>query len=104
MSADVKDIKNERLYGVLRAPHVSERAARAQEHNQYVFEVAADADKAAVKTAVEALFNVKVAAVNMVSVKAKTKTFRNRPGRRDGWRKAYVSLHEGQSIDLTAKP
>jgi len=104
MSADVKDINNERLYGVLRAPHVSEKAARAQEHNQYVFEVAADADKAAVKTAVEALFNVKVAAVNMVSVKAKTKTFRNRPGRRDGWRKAYVSLHEGQSIDLTAKP
>ena len=104
MSADVKDIKNERLYGVLRAPHVSEKAARAQEHNQYLFEVAADADKAAVKTAVEALFNVKVAAVNMVSVKAKTKTFRNRPGRRDGWRKAYVSLHEGQSIDLTAKP
>ena len=104
MSADVKDIKNERLYGVLRAPHVSEKAARAQEHNQYVFEVAADADKAAVKTAVEALFNVKVAAVNMVSVKAKTKMFKNRPGRRDAWRKAYVSLHEGQSIDLTAKP
>ena len=98
------EIKNEKLYTVIRAPHVSEKAARAQEHNQYVFEVAADADKAAVKTAVEALFNVKVAAVNMVSVKAKTKTFRNRPGRRDGWRKAYVSLHEGQSIDLTAKP
>ena len=106
MSADVKstEIKNERLYGVLRAPHVSEKAARVQEHNQYVFEVAADADKGDVKAAVEALFNVKVAAVNLVNVKAKVKTFRQRPGSRNGWRKAYVSLHEGQSIDLTAKP
>ena len=106
MSADVKstEIKNERLYGVLRAPHVSEKAARMQEHNQYVFEVAADADKGDVKAAVEALFNVKVAAVNLVNVKAKVKTFRQRPGSRNGWRKAYVSLHEGQSIDLTAKP
>ena len=98
------EIKNEKLYTVIRAPHVSEKAARAQEHNQYVFEVAADANKAAVKAAVEALFNVKVAAVNMVSVKAKTKTFKFRAGSRAGWRKAYVSLHEGQSIDLTAKP
>ena len=98
------EIKNEKLYTVIRAPHVSEKAARAQEHNQYVFEVAADADKADVKAAVEALFNVKVAAVNMVNVKAKTKTFRFRPGSRSGWRKAYVQLHEGQSIDLTAKP
>ena len=98
------EIKNEKLYTVIRAPHVSEKAARAQEHNQYVFEVAADADKATVKAAVEALFSVKVAAVNMVSVKAKTKAFKNRLGSRNGWRKAYVSLHEGQSIDLTAKP
>ena len=98
------EIKNEKLYTVIRAPHVSEKAARAQEHNQYVFEVAADANKAAVKAAVEALFNVKVAAVNMVSVKAKTKTFKFRTGSRNGWRRAYVSLHEGQSIDLTAKP
>src|SRR5207249_2709492 len=99
MSADVKgsEIKNERLYGVLRAPHVSEKAARVQEHNQYVFEVAADADKGDVKAAVEALFNVKVAAVNLVNVKAKVKTFRQRPGSRNGWRKAYVRLHEGQS-------
>ena len=99
-----EQIKNERLYGVLRAPHVSEKAARVQEHNQYVFEVAADADKSAVKAAVEALFNVKVAAVNLVNVKAKVKMFRQRPGSRNGWRKAYVRLHEGQSIDLTAKP
>ncbi len=98
------EIKNERLYGVLREPHVSEKSARVQEHNQYVFEVAPDADKATVKAAVEAMFNVKVESVNLVNVKGKAKSFRFRPGRRRGWRKAYVRLQEGQSIDVTAKP
>lgn len=97
-------IKNERLFSVLRAPHVSEKSARLAEHNQYVFEVASDADKQVVKAAVEALFNVKVRSVNLVNVKGKVKSFRQRAGSRNGWRKAYVRLHEGQSIDVTAKP
>ncbi len=97
-------IKSERLFNVLRAPHISEKSARLQEHNQYVFEVAQDADKAQVKAAVEALFNVKVVSVNLVNVKGKVKSFRSRAGSRKGWRKAYVRLHEGQSIDITAKP
>ena len=97
-------IKNERLFSVLRAPHVSEKSARLAEHNQYVFEVASDADKQVVKAAVEALFNVKVQSVNLVNVKGKVKSFRQRAGSRNGWRKAYVRLHEGQSIDVTAKP
>lgn len=94
---------SEKILSVLRAPHVSEKTARAQEINQYVFEVAQDATKADVKTAVEQLFNVKVDAVNVVNVKGKTKAFRNRSGRRGDWRKAYVKLAEGQSIDLMAK-
>jgi large subunit ribosomal protein L23 len=97
-------IKNERLFSVLRAPHISEKSARLAEHNQYVFEVASDADKQVVKAAVEALFNVKVQSVNLVNVKGKVKSFRQRAGSRNGWRKAYVRLHEGQSIDVTAKP
>ena len=100
----MSEIKSEHLYGVLRAPHVSEKSARLAEHNQYVFEVAADADKKQVKAAVEALFNVKVEAVNLVNVKGKAKSFRQRSGRRQGWRKAYVRLQDGQSIDVTAKP
>ena len=100
----MSEIKNEHLYGVLRAPHVSEKSARLSEHNQYVFEVAPNADKQQVKAAVEALFNVKVVAVNLVNVKGKVKSFRFRPGSRNGWRKAYVRLHEGQTIDVTAKP
>lgn len=93
----------EKILGVLRAPHISEKTARLQENNQYVFEVAADASKADVKTAVEQLFSVKVEQVNVVNVKGKNKAFRFRTGRRGDWRKAYVRLAEGQSIDVMAK-
>jgi len=93
-----------KLYNVIRAPRVSEKTARLQElSNQYVFEVATDATKADIKVAVEALFDVKVEAVNVVNVKGKTKAFKNRTGRRADWRKAYVKLADGQSIDVMAK-
>jgi large subunit ribosomal protein L23 len=99
-----EQIKSEKLYSVIRAPHISEKSARAQEHNQYVFEIAAGANKKLVKDAVEALFSVKVESVNIMNVKGKVKSFRQRAGSRNGWRKAYVRLHEGQTIDVTAKP
>ena len=92
---------NEKIFSVLRAPRVSEKTARLQEvSNQYVFEVATDATKADIKVAVEKIFDVKVAAVNVVNVKGKSKTFKFRQGRRGDWRKAYVTLAEGQSIDV----
>jgi large subunit ribosomal protein L23 len=92
-----------KLYSVIRAPRVSEKTVRAQEvSNQYAFEVANDATKADIKTAVEKLFDVKVRSVNVVNVKGKSKAFRYRNGRRGDWRKAYVTLAEGQSIDVTA--
>ena len=89
---------------VIRAPRVSEKTARLQEvSNQYVFEVAKTATKSDVKSAVEQLFNVKVESVNVLNVKGKIKSFRSREGRRGDWRKAYVRLAEGQSIDVMAK-
>ena len=92
------------LYEVIRAPRVSEKTARLQEiSNQYVFEVAKTATKADVKAAVEQIFSVNVKAVNVVNVKGKTKSFKFRQGRRGDWRKAYVRLADGQSIDVTAK-
>ncbi|WP_119719428.1 50S ribosomal protein L23 [Cognatilysobacter tabacisoli] len=92
-----------KLYSIIRAPRVSEKTARLQEvSNQYVFEVATDATKADIKVAVEKLFAVKVAAVNVVNVKGKNKAFKFRMGRRADWRKAYVTLAEGQSIDVMA--
>ena len=93
-----------KLYQVIRAPRVSEKTARLQEvSNQYVFEVAIDATKADVKAAIEKLFDVKVEAVNVLNVKGKNKAFRNRNGRRGDWRKAYVKLAEGQTIDVMAR-
>ncbi|NCT67433.1 MAG: 50S ribosomal protein L23 [Rhodanobacteraceae bacterium] len=94
---------NERLLGVLRAPHISEKSARLQEINQYVFEVAPTATRADVKAAVEGLFNVQVQAVNLVNLKGKARSFRNRAGTRSNKRKAYVRLADGQTIDVTAK-
>ena len=94
---------NINILSVIRAPRVSEKTARLQEINQYVFEVATTATKADVKSAVESLFNVKVEAVNVVNVKGKAKAFRNRAGRRGDWRKAYVRLADGQTIDVMAK-
>ncbi|ANB18627.1 50S ribosomal protein L23 [Dokdonella koreensis] len=94
---------NERLLGVLRAPLVSEKTARLQEANQYVFEIAQAATKADVKAAVEQLFDVQVEAVNVVTIKGKTKAFRSRVGTRGNRRKAYVRLREGQTIDVMAK-
>ena len=92
-----------KLYSIIRAPRVSEKTARLQEvSNQYVFEVATDATKADIKVAVEKLFDVKVESVNVVNVKGKTKSFKFREGRRNDWRKAYVTLAEGQSIDVMA--
>jgi large subunit ribosomal protein L23 len=97
-------MNNERLMTILKAPHVSEKSARIQEiANQYVFEVAQDATKADVKAAVETMFKVKVERVTVVNVKGKVKSFKGRAGTRGGWRKAYVRLGEGQTIDLMAK-
>ena len=92
-----------KLLSVIRAPLVSEKTARIQESNQYVFEVATTATKADVKAAVESLFHVTVTGVNVLNVKGKKKTFRFRAGTRGDWRKAYVRLADGQSIDVMAK-
>ena len=92
-----------KLYNVIRAPRVSEKTARLQEvSNQYVFEVSTEANKLEIKAAVEKLFGVNVRSVNVVNVKGKNKAFKFRMGRRADWRKAYVTLAEGQSIDVMA--
>ena len=92
-----------KLYSIIRAPRISEKTARLQEvSNQYVFEVSTEANKLEIKAAVEKLFGVNVRAVNVVNVKGKNKAFKFRMGRRADWRKAYVTLAEGQSIDVMA--
>ena len=94
-------MNQERLIQVLIAPHISEKGTMlADGHNQHVFKVRADATKAEVKSAVEGLFEVKVAAVRILNVKGKAKRFGARLGKRKSWRKAYVALESGQDIDF----
>jgi len=93
---------SERLINLLLAPHVSEKAARASEkHNQFVFRVRIDATKPEIAKAVELMFSVEVEAVQVVNVGGKKKRFGAAFGRRSDWKKAYVSLKSGQTIDLT---
>jgi large subunit ribosomal protein L23 len=90
-----------RLYGVLLTPRVTEKTARlSADSNQYVFEVASDAEKDDVRKAVEHMFDVNVESVRIVNVKGKTKSFKFRRGRRSDWKKAYVRIQEGQVIDV----
>ncbi|MGE3297141.1 MAG: 50S ribosomal protein L23 [Porticoccaceae bacterium] len=93
----------ERIYQVLLAPHVSEKATNAAEAaNQIVFRVARGASKAEVRTAVETLFKVQVEHVRVLVVKGKTRRTRHGIGQRSDWKKAYVRLAPGHDIDFTA--
>ncbi len=94
-------ISPERMYEVVRAPHITEKATLLSEKNQFVFKVASDATKPEIKAAIEALFNVKVTGVNTLVTKGKTKRVRGRAGVRSDVKKAFVTLAEGQSIDFT---
>ncbi|MDA3889649.1 MAG: 50S ribosomal protein L23 [Allgaiera sp.] len=88
-------------YDVIRKPVITEKATMASEANAVVFQVAPDATKPQIKDAVEALFGVKVKAVNTTITKGKVKRFRGIPGRRRDVKKAYVTLEEGNTIDVT---
>src|SRR6056297_3441066 len=89
------------LYEVIRKPVITEKATMASEANAVVFEVSIDANKPLIKEAVETLFNVKVKAVNTTVTKGKQKRFRGQLGRRNDVKKAYVTLEEGNTIDVT---
>jgi len=88
-------------YDVIRKPVITEKATMASEAGAVVFEVAPEATKPAIKEAVEALFNVKVKAVNTTITKGKVKRFRGRLGSRKDVKKAYVTLEEGNTIDVS---
>ena len=94
---------NLRIMSVLLAPHISEKSTViADKDNQFVFRVARDATKLEIKQAVELLFKTQVSSVNVGVVKGKYKKFRQKLGRRRDWKKAYVSLKDGQDINFTA--
>ena len=89
------------LYDVIRKPIITEKSTMASENGAVVFEVAIDANKPLIKEAVETLFGVKVKAVNTTITKGKVKRFRGQIGRRNDVKKAYVTLEEGNTIDVS---
>jgi large subunit ribosomal protein L23 len=90
-----------RNYDVILSPVITEKATLLSEQNKVVFQVAGDATKDEISSAVENLFKVSVTKVNTLNVKGKTKRFRGRMGRRADVKKAVVTLADGQSIDIT---
>lgn len=94
-------MNQERMYQVLRSPHISEKSTLlAETTKQHVFKVASDATKSEVKQAVEGIFKVKVEKVRILNTKGKTKRFSGRMGTRSDLRKAYVTLMADNEIDL----
>lgn len=90
-----------RLYSIVKAPVVTEKATRGSEHSQVTFKVDRSASKPEIKAAIEGLFGVKVRAVNTVTVKGKKKLWRGMRGERSDYKKAIVTLEPGQTIDVT---
>jgi large subunit ribosomal protein L23 len=88
-------------YDVIRKPIITEKATMASEQNAVVFEVDIAANKPMIKEAVESLFGVKVKAVNTTITKGKVKRVRGSLGTRKDVKKAYVTLEEGNTIDVS---
>lgn len=92
---------SERLITVLVGPHISEKSTNASEdHNQYVFKVRKDANKNEIRRAVEQMFDVSVESVQVLNNRGKVKRFKATLGRRADWKKAYVRLAAGNTIDF----
>ncbi|MEO0462242.1 MAG: 50S ribosomal protein L23 [Pseudomonadota bacterium] len=92
---------NARHYDVILAPHITEKSTMASEYNAVVFKVANDATKPQIKDAVEAIYGTKVASVNTILTKGKTKRWRGKAYKRSDFKKAVVTLAEGEMIDIT---
>ncbi len=94
-------LHEDELYDIILSPVVTEKSTMGSEYGQVTFKVAKTASKPQIKQAVEALFKVKVTAVNTLVQKGKNKRFRGIPGRRSDVKKAVVTLAEGETIDVT---
>ena len=94
-------LARERMFDIVLSPVITEKATNVSEHNQVIFRVPLTATKREIRAAIEGLFQVKVIAVNTIRVRGKLKRFRGRVGRRSDYKKALVTLSEGQRIDVT---
>lgn len=89
-----------KLTKVILAPCVSEKSTRVQVDRQYVFKVSKQARKDEIVRAAKLMFNVDVEAIRITNVPEKKRVFANIKGRKKEWKKAYITVKEGQSINL----
>ena len=94
-------LTRQHMFDIVRSPVITEKATNVSEHNQVIFRVPLIATKDEIKAAIEGLFKVKVSAVNTIRVQGKLKRFRGRIGWRSDYKKAVVTLGEGQRVDVT---
>ena len=94
-------MSKEHYYDIIKSPAITEKGTMVSEHNQVVFNVASTATKPAIKKAVEGLFGVKVKAVNTLVRKGKLRRFKGQQALLSDVKKAYVTLEEGQRLDVT---
>lgn len=88
----------ERIYKILLSPRVTEKATRLKSYGQYVFKVCKNTNKLEIAKAIKELFKVEVESVRVCNVKGKTRTFGRVRGKRQDWKKAYITLKEGYEI------
>ena len=92
------------LYSIIKSPYLTEKVSTLMgEGNQYAFKVDINATKLQIKKAIEGYFSVDVEDVNVIKVKGKTKRSRYRIRKKSDWKKAYVKLAQGQSIEVTSE-
>ena len=89
-----------RIYDILQAPVISEKSTAANEKDTLVFKVLKDATKEEIKAAVEKIFNVQVVAVRTLNFQGKVRRTARGFGKRSDWKKAYVTLPAGTSVDF----
>ncbi|MDP6927746.1 MAG: 50S ribosomal protein L23 [Rhodospirillales bacterium] len=95
------NLSKERMYEMIRSPMITEKTTIISEYNQVAFKVPLEATKPEICAAIEGLFDVKVTAVNTIRQKGKVKRFRGHLGKRSDFKKAIITLADGDSIDIT---
>lgn len=96
------DLDLNKSYKIILKPLVTEKATKLLEFNKVVFAVALKSNKAEIKNAIEKLFSVKVKSVNTLKIKGKVKRFKGIVGKKNDFKKAIVTLEDGNSIDISA--
>ena len=89
-------------YDTILSPVITEKATMASQYNQVAFKVSINSSKPEIKIAVEKIFGVQVIGINTIRVRGKLKRFKVKIGRTSAFKKAIVTLKEGDTIDVTA--